>query len=50
MNPFCPKHKKLMHMKQLAVHDPLTGKITGRARFWACPKGCKYKVGAQVVR
>ena len=49
MNPFCPKHKKLMRMKQLAVRDPDTNEVVGRACFWVCPEGCKFKVGAQVV-
>ena len=50
MNPFCPKHKKLMRVKSRAIRDPLTNKIVGRAKFWVCPKGCTFKVGGQVIR
>ena len=50
MNPFCPKHKLLMKSKiMISQRSEIDKKPIAMARFWVCPKGCRYKIGGEVI-
>lgn len=51
MNPFCPKHKLLMKSKLMVSWvDEATGKPVAMAKFWVRPRGCRYKIGSEVIK
>jgi len=48
-NPICPKHNVLMKGKVLSVIDPVTEEVVGKAKYWVCLYGCKYRRGSEVI-
>jgi len=51
MNPFCPKHKLLMKSKVMVSQiEETTKKPIAMAKYWVCPKGCRYKQGGEIIR
>jgi len=48
MNPFCPRCRRLMQKKSLLTRPKVNAR--GRAMYWVCICGIKFKVGSEIIK